>query len=531
MTSTDVLVDELRSRAPRFLRVLEIAAVAGTFDRGTLEHLTALEAPDLKGQDVFGAVSGSPAVRHVEDHRWTVVEGIRQALVERVKSSGNGQFARIHTAVAKHLGGGALPAAAGLAERLDHLRWLYHHVNAGADGVEVATSEFERSYDEGWVGDSSAIVHIVREAQPEAERRDPEFAAAVGLDAYREKRLPEARGAFRQLWRMRNRPRTRLIAIALHLHGLLSQDRKPLDESIAIGDEIPDRLHVAQVLHTRGQLRGRWDDRDGALGDLDRSVGILREVGDRFGEAQVLHTRGQLRGEWDDEDGALGDLDTSVAMGEDIGNRFHVAQVLHTRGQLRGEWDDKDGALRDLDRSLAMEREIGDKHGEAQVLHTRGQLRGRWDDKDGALRDLDRSLAMEREIGDKHGEAKVLNTRASLRIVELESDKRRGITVSTDVTEKALEDIVASLVRLRRPRNLSTGFQLLHRVFLLREQPALAAASLERQQVESRKPGGGGARWVQRAERRLRELTQSLSAEEREQGRQLLAKLLRDHGF
>jgi tetratricopeptide (TPR) repeat protein len=418
MAEATKLVDELESKAPTLSWGLRLAAAAGTFDRTTFQRLADRLRSGSGGQiqeSLFALVISSPLVERAGGEKWSVAPWFRDVLSERLRLTGNGDFPKVHAVLAEGLkDDGGQQWGEGLDGRQLHLRWLYHSMQADQQRTGAPIGDFMEAYGQGWIGEARAVLTLTERTRPDIAQRDIEFAAAVGLEAYREREWARALQAFESVWVVRECPRTRLVAIALHLLGKMKGNLPPLNVSAEILRENWDMFGVAQVLHTRGQLWGKRGQRQRALADLSESVQIGEKIGDPFVVAQVLHTRGWLLGRWGQREQALDDLSESIRIGEGIWKPFHVAQVLHTRGQLLGRWGQREQALDNLSESIKVGERIGNRFHVAQVLHTRGQLLGRWGQRQQALDDLGTSLQLLREVRDRFGEAQVLHTRGRL---------------------------------------------------------------------------------------------------------------------
>jgi len=403
MVEAAKVVDELESKAPTLSWGLRLAAAAGIFDRTAFEDL-ARRLGSGSGRKIeeslFQLVISCPLVERAHGENWSVNPWFRDVLSERLKLAGNGDSAEVHAVLAERLAErGGQQWGEGLDGRQLHVRWLFHSMQADRQRTSAPIADFMEAYGRRWIGEARAVLSLTERTRPDIANRDIEFTAAVGLEAYREGERERALRAFESVWMAKERPSTYPVAIALHLLGKMKRDLRALDESIEMGTEIGSRFHVAQVLHTRGQVLGRRGQRKEALEDLGRSIEVGTEIGKRFHVAQVLHTRGQLLGRWGQRKEALEDLGRSIEAGTEIGNRFHVAEVLHTRGQLLGSWGQRKDALDDLGRSVDLLRQLRDGFGEAQVLHTRGKLLGEWSEVEAALEDLNESIRLGQRFG------------------------------------------------------------------------------------------------------------------------------------
>ena len=418
MVEAAKVVDELESKAPTLSWGLRLAAAAGIFDRTAFEDL-ARRLGSGSGRKIeeslFQLVISCPLVERAHGENWSVNPWFRDVLSERLKLAGNGDSAEVHAVLAERLAErGGQQWGEGLDGRQLHVRWLFHSMQADRQRTSAPIADFMEAYGRRWIGEARAVLSLTERTRPDIANRDIEFTAAVGLEAYREGERERALRAFESVWMAKERPSTYPVAIALHLLGKMKRDLRALDESIEMGTEIGSRFHVAQVLHTRGQVLGRRGQRKEALEDLGRSIEVGTEIGKRFHVAQVLHTRGQLLGRRGQRKDALDDLGRSVELERELGRRFGEAQVLHARGQLLGRWGQRKEALEDLGRSIEAGTEIGNRFHVAEVLHTRGQLLGSWGQRKDALDDLGRSVDLLRQLRDGFGEAQVLHTRGKL---------------------------------------------------------------------------------------------------------------------
>jgi tetratricopeptide (TPR) repeat protein len=128
---------------------------------------------------------------------------------------------------------------------------------------------------------------------------------------------------------------TFLRALVLWREGQ-KQAAMPLFRQVAATDLT--RREVAIALHILGNDNRRGQRKE-AERELRRSIEIGTEVGNRFHVAQALHSLGNLLTRWDRYEAAEQAYRESIEIGTDLGNRFHVAQTLHSLGNLLTRWN------------------------------------------------------------------------------------------------------------------------------------------------------------------------------------------------
>ena len=280
---------------------------------------------------------------------------------------------------------------------------LYGSASAGPlTGAQWLASELATAQEESGVIPRGAI--------------ETTFLRAMVL--FREQRWREAEPLFRRL-AATDAPR-REVAIAMHILGNLVSRRNGAEaerlyrRSIDIGEEIENRHHVAQTLHSLANLIGRDSRRrDEAEGLYRRSIDFLEDVGDRNGVAQTLHSLANLIGrDLRRRDEAEGLCRRSIDILEDVGDRNGVAQTLHSLANLIGRdsrrRDEAEGLYR---RSIDIREDLEDKFGLAQTLHSLANLIGR----DSRRRDeaealYRRSIDILEDVGDRNGVAQTLRS-------------------------------------------------------------------------------------------------------------------------
>lgn len=212
-----------------------------------------------------------------------------------------------------------------------------YHATAigGAEAVDVYSraSHSETSGRE-WMLGQLALEQQRRGVIP-AHAIEPAFIN--GMLAYREGHYREAEGLLEPVARS---DESRLeVAIAAHVVGKLFQRRRLfrdaeelLRRSLKLGEDIGNRHHQAQVLHSLGQLLWNKNRREGER-LLRRSLKLEEDIGDQHGQAQVLHSLGQKLWNRDPEE-AEEFLRRSLKLLEDIGDWHGQAQVGNTLGLL-----------------------------------------------------------------------------------------------------------------------------------------------------------------------------------------------------
>lgn len=245
---------------------------------------------------------------------------------------------------------------------------------------------------------------------------EPDFL--MGMVLYREGRTREA---MRILGRVAYVRDTRYeVAVSAHLYGrhLLRRHHNEalrlLRKSVAIGRELGNVHHEAQVLHTLG--RALWPRNPRRAEEcLQRSLAILKDIPDELGQAQVRLTLGQQFSREGRSEEAEEMLRLSVEIDQSAGSTLELAQALEALGQhlMLSKPTEAESLLR---RSLALGDRIQNIRHQAIVSLALGKLL--WPTRpDEARAAMLRSLDLNRSRRDVEGE----------RIVRREL-KKRSIT-------------------------------------------------------------------------------------------------------
>ncbi|MDT8758034.1 tetratricopeptide repeat protein [Sphingomonas psychrotolerans] len=296
----------------------------------------------------------------------------------------------------------------------------------------------------------------------------------------------------------------REVAISLHLvgndnnRGQRREAEGELRRSIDIGEEIGNRLHVAQTLHSLANLLARQEDRfDEAEKAYRRSVEIDEQLGNQFGVAQTLHSLANLLAR---RDGCFDEAEKayqrSLEILEGLHDQFGVAQTLHSLANLlsrrEGRFDDAEKAYR---RSTEIGEEIGNRFHVAQTFHSLANLlarrEGRFDDAEKAYQ---RSLQILEDLNDQFGVAQTLHSLANLlarkegRFDDAENAYQRSIAIGERLNnDRHLAQVLMSYGTAIASRSVRRALSLLHR-------------SLE---IERRR---GNQRFIRMVERRIKEV-------------------------
>jgi tetratricopeptide (TPR) repeat protein len=301
-----------------------------------------------------------------------------------------------------------------LGHALDHHAWANAEYIAralsaywDASGLRTEAAAWaDRILDATAVGPSQAplepagslwLYTIVEQANRQLEAGQPEQAA----QAYR-----------RALAYLQDLPATEWtsgnIAVLYHHIGMTAQDYGRLDEaeewyrqSLAIGEELGNRLHMAGNYHELGraaQTRGRLEE---AEGWFRKSLAIEKELGDRPAMANTYHELGNTayhRGQLDECDDWCRQ---AIQIRKELGLSALLATDYHLLGitaQAR-EWLDE--AEEWYRKSLAINEELGIRTLIATTYHqlgTTAHARGRLDEAEEWFR---QSLAIKEEFGDR----------------------------------------------------------------------------------------------------------------------------------
>ena len=170
-----------------------------------------------------------------------------------------------------------------------------------------------------------------------------------GINLYQEGRKHDALPLLNQV--AQSRIDRQEVSISIHLLGVMKFHSNALpealalfDQSIAIYDRLPGSFGVAFVLNSRGGVKRKLGDLEGALQDLNRAA----ELGDERTLAAVLNSRGGVKRDLGDLEGALQDLNRAA----ELGDERTLAAVLNSRGGVKRDLGDLEGALQDYNQLL-----------------------------------------------------------------------------------------------------------------------------------------------------------------------------------
>jgi tetratricopeptide (TPR) repeat protein len=261
------------------------------------------------------------------------------------------------------------------------------------------------------------------------------------------------------------------LAVILHNQAATMQARgeydaalKQYQNSLAILEELSDRVGVARSLHNIGIIQQARGDYDAALEQYHRSLAISEELGDRAGVASSLNQIGiiqQVRGNYDE---ALEQYHRSLAISEELGDRAGVARSLHQIGNLhyfRGEYEE---ALRQYRHSRQIAEELGDPSGVARSLHQIGMIQEASGDYDEALQQYEYSLRILEQLGDRAGVAMSLSQMGQLFIKTGQYAKALSLLLNALATNIKLQSentgIVVSALRKLRAKWQASNFDV-----------------------------------------------------------------------
>jgi non-specific serine/threonine protein kinase len=170
-------------------------------------------------------------------------------------------------------------------------------------------------------------------------------------------------------------------ARAFHAAGRLAWSQSDLNtsqtlfqRSLALAQEIGDRVLVARGLHGVGMIAGPLGDFRLAQQRLEESLAIYRELGDRRQIAALCNNLGKMALELGDSERARSLLEESLQIYRELGDRPSTKNPLCLLGALSMLQGDDAAALAYHEESLAISRELGDQRFIGIALHCLGTL-------------------------------------------------------------------------------------------------------------------------------------------------------------
>ncbi|MBK7577763.1 MAG: tetratricopeptide repeat protein [Ignavibacteria bacterium] len=174
-------------------------------------------------------------------------------------------------------------------------------------------------------------------------------------------------------------------------------------QSIALFEELGDRVGVARVLTSIGAVHSTRGDLAMALECLHRALALGKETGDRVVESSVATNLGIVYFNTGDLTSALEHHYRALAIREELGDRNGIAAAMCNIGIALYSIDDYPAALEHLYRGLELSTELGNKRWAASALLSIGSISDKTGDYTTALEYYGKAAMLYEEVGDKSG--------------------------------------------------------------------------------------------------------------------------------
>jgi len=145
-------------------------------------------------------------------------------------------------------------------------------------------------------------------------------------------------------------------------------------ESLAIMEELGDRVSIAHSLYNLARVASAQSDYSAARVLLEKSLVHRRELGDRMGIADTLNSLGNIAFEKGDYSTAGEAHQESLAIRRELGERGGIAAAQNDLGNVAFEQGDYLAANALYEESLAIQHELRDRRGIAFSLEGRAAL-------------------------------------------------------------------------------------------------------------------------------------------------------------
>ena len=156
--------------------------------------------------------------------------------------------------------------------------------------------------------------------------------------------------------------------------GDYDQARNYYNESLAISNELGDKLSIASALTGLGNIEYNLNNYKSAREYYEASLNLRRETGDRYSIARSLNNLGNLafrRYEYEESEKYYKEyFDLSTQMNDKRG----ISSALHNLGSLEFEKGDFEKGKIYTEQSLEIRKELGDKVGIAELIYNLGKV-------------------------------------------------------------------------------------------------------------------------------------------------------------
>ena len=174
--------------------------------------------------------------------------------------------------------------------------------------------------------------------------------------------------------------------------------RPPLEESLAIGENLKEEAICGAALHSLGQVAWKRREWTEARALFMRALAIQRALENRTQVAVTLNYLGVVATDEGDFDGARLFFEESLAIARALEDRALVANSLHSLAHMAFYQDDYPAARHFYSEELKLARSIGDRDLTAIALHRLGCVCGAQEDYASARAFFEESLDIAKEL-------------------------------------------------------------------------------------------------------------------------------------
>ena len=191
------------------------------------------------------------------------------------------------------------------------------------------------------------------------------------------------------------------LGVAVQACGRLDEAEEWYRKSLAICEELGDRLYMAGGYHELGRISHDRGQLDAAVEWYRKSLAVEEELGNRPYMASTYHELGRASQDRGQLDAAMEWYRKSLAISEELGDRPGLARTYYECGLgalHRGSPNEAEEWYR---KSLSISEELGDKPSMSGTYHGLGlaaHIRGRVDEAEEWYR---KSLAVSEELGNR----------------------------------------------------------------------------------------------------------------------------------
>jgi len=190
------------------------------------------------------------------------------------------------------------------------------------------------------------------------------------------------------------------------------------------------------------------------------ALGQFQELGDRIGIADVTSSLGNLHLRTSDFPTALEYYQRALALNEEIDNRSAVAAINLGIGLIFWTTGDYPTTLEYYHRALSLHQELGDENNVANATGNIGNVYQGTEDYPAALEHYHRALAIHQKLGDRFGEARVTGSIGSVHgssgnYAEALDYFQRGLAIHEELGNRSAValvngNIISALIMLHR---------------------------------------------------------------------------------